>query len=113
MTAIHAVGITHTYNGKDIILNGIDLDVEKGEFLSILGASGSGKTTLFLTLLGTKPYEGSITLDGKELRKIKRKDIYKKLCEALKKGELKREEMLYSAAYVLNLVFSAATSKGF
>lgn len=42
-----------------------------------------------------------------------RKDIYKKLCEALKKGELKREDVLYSAAYALNAVFAAATSRGF
>lgn len=42
-----------------------------------------------------------------------KKEVYKAFCDAIKRGELKREEMLYSAAYVLNLVFSAATSKGY
>lgn len=42
-----------------------------------------------------------------------RKDIYKKLVAAIKCGELKREDMLYSAAYALELIFSARTSKGF
>ena len=64
---------------EKVILEATDLSVKPGDMIAFLGPSGSGKTTLFLTLLGTKPYEGSITLDGKELRKIKRKDIYKKL----------------------------------
>ena len=42
-----------------------------------------------------------------------RKDIYKKLVVAIKCGELTREDMLYSAAYALELIFSARTSKGF
>ena len=74
MTAIHAVGITHTYNGKDIILNGIDLDVEKGEFLSILGASGSGKTTLLSILGGIEtPTSGEVLVDGENIAAAKEK----------------------------------------
>ena len=47
------------------ILHGIDLDVTKGEFISIVGASGSGKSTL-MNLIGVldKPTEGHYMLDG-------------------------------------------------
>lgn len=70
MELISARGITHTYNGKDIILNDIDLTVEHGEFVSVLGASGSGKTTL-LSILGgiEKPTEGSVLIDGEDITK--------------------------------------------
>lgn len=68
MTIIEAKGIFHTYNGTDYVLNGVDLDVEQGEFLSILGASGSGKTTLLSVLGGIeRPTEGSVKICGEDI----------------------------------------------
>ena len=48
---IHLEGINKTYfNGAPLhVLKGIDLDIEKGEMVSIMGASGSGKSTLLNT----------------------------------------------------------------
>ena len=53
--------------GDNVILRGIDLDVQKGDVIVILGPSGSGKTTFLRSLnLLEKPDEGSMVLNGRE-----------------------------------------------
>lgn len=55
----------HKYFGELHVLKGIDLDVQKGEVLSIIGASGSGKSTLLYCINGLEPIaEGTVTVDG-------------------------------------------------
>jgi len=56
---------------KLFALNNVDLEIERGEFISILGPSGSGKSTL-LHILGLldEPTSGKITLDGIETHKL-------------------------------------------
>ncbi len=52
-------------------LRGVDLDVARGEFLSVIGPSGSGKSTLFHILGGlAPPTSGDIWIDGANLRKM-------------------------------------------
>jgi putative ABC transport system ATP-binding protein len=60
---------TYRRGGEEIhVLQGLNLDVSKGEFIAFMGPSGSGKTTL-LNLLGglDVPTRGSITVDGDEI----------------------------------------------
>src|ERR1051325_3272781 len=56
-------------------LRGVDLDVGRGEFLSIIGPSGSGKSTLF-HIIGrlTPPSAGSIHIDGQDLLSMSEAD---------------------------------------
>jgi lipoprotein-releasing system ATP-binding protein len=68
---LQAENIHKTYRRHAVevrVLNGLNLEVKTGEFLSIVGVSGSGKSTL-LHLLGTldAPDSGSILLDGKRI----------------------------------------------
>ena len=51
MRMLHIENLKKVY-GKNVILNGISLDIQDGEIVSVLGPSGSGKTTLLNCILG-------------------------------------------------------------
>ncbi len=64
--------ITKTFNpgtvNEKTALTGVDLHLEKGDFVTIIGANGAGKSTLFNAIAGSfLPDTGSITLDGKDV----------------------------------------------
>ena len=57
--------------GELRIIQGVSLEIEKGEFVSLLGANGAGKTTLFRTIAGVlKPHSGSIVFDGVDIHRM-------------------------------------------
>ena len=72
------VKIYKTTDVEVMALQGLDLTVERGELMGIVGASGSGKSTL-LNMLGAldKPSAGSLYVDGKDLLKFDEKDLIK------------------------------------
>lgn len=58
----------HTLNGPTDVLNGIDLDIQKGEKVVIVGPSGSGKSTLLRCMnLLEKPTSGEVWFDGQQI----------------------------------------------
>ena len=78
MAALHLEQVTKIYRKGDNevrALDGVDLDIEAGEFLTIVGPSGSGKTTL-LNILGCldSPTQGRMIYDGQELRYARREE---------------------------------------
>jgi len=71
---------------KDLpdILAGVELDVYKGEIISVLGGNGSGKTTLLNVMAGLyRPYHGKIFIADTLLKKYKQKELYKNLLAVL------------------------------
>jgi len=53
-------------------LHGIDLDIEKGEIVTLIGANGAGKTTTLRTISGLlKPSKGDVTFNGESIRGVK------------------------------------------
>jgi putative spermidine/putrescine transport system ATP-binding protein len=60
--------IDKTYDGQQYVVRGLNLQVARGEFISLLGPSGSGKTTTLMMLAGFEsPTLGSILIDGQRL----------------------------------------------
>ena len=68
---VRFVGIGKTYDGVSRVVDDLHLDIERGEFLTLLGPSGSGKTTTLMMLAGFEtPTSGEILLDGKPLSRL-------------------------------------------
>ena len=63
--------------GSSEILKDINLEIGSGEKVFIGGSNGSGKTTLLKVMSGLIPHKGEVTVDGKEISKMKRKDAAK------------------------------------
>ena len=60
------------------VLNNINLNIEKGEFVSLMGASGSGKSTLLYLIGGLdKPTSGKVSINEKDINKLKEEDMAK------------------------------------
>jgi len=58
-------GVQKTYDGNSLVVRDLNLEIQKGEFLSLLGPSGSGKTTTLMMLAGFEsPTSGEIHLNG-------------------------------------------------
>ena len=64
---VRMVGVTKSF-GSTKVLDGVDLDVNRGEVVTIIGPSGSGKTTLLRCVNALETYDaGSIRIDGQEV----------------------------------------------
>lgn len=65
-----------TYYGNIIALKGVDMDVNEGEIVTLIGANGAGKSTLMMTIFGNpRAREGTITFAGKDITKMPTHEI--------------------------------------
>lgn len=106
MAAVELVGLTKNYKrGNEIIraLDDVTLNIDRGEFVAVVGRSGSGKTTM-LDLLGLllKPTAGSLVVDGVETTRLS--DRERAHMRARKVGFVFQEYNLLSGLNVLENV---------
>ena len=112
------VKIYKTSDVEVVALQGLDLDVERGELMAIVGNSGSGKSTL-LNMLGglDKPSAGNLYVDGKDLLKFTDKDYmeYKRNTVGFVWQNNARNLLPYLTAYeniMTPMLFSDEKNKG-
>jgi putative spermidine/putrescine transport system ATP-binding protein len=70
-TIISLLGINKTYDGRSLVVDNLNLDVCRGEFLTLLGSSGSGKTSSLMMVAGfEQPTSGDILLNDKSITRV-------------------------------------------
>lgn len=77
MTAVAKLELQGVYKsfGNNHVLRGVDLSIEKGKSLVVIGGSGTGKSVMIKSVLGiVTPDKGSIKIDGQETTNLKAKD---------------------------------------
>ncbi|MEQ9689095.1 MAG: ABC transporter ATP-binding protein [Bauldia litoralis] len=76
MTALLSVNGVKTYYGKIVALRGVDVEINEGEIVTLIGANGAGKSTLMMTICGSpRASEGSIVFGGKDITNLPTHDI--------------------------------------
>lgn len=74
--AIHIDNLKKTFDGKEFVINGMDLDIPKGSLTSIIGYSGTGKSVMLKHVLGLyRPTSGVISVLGRDLSKMTDHDL--------------------------------------
>jgi branched-chain amino acid transport system ATP-binding protein len=84
MTALLSVRGVKTFYGRVMALRGVDLDVNDGEIVTLIGTNGAGKSTLMMTICGNpQAREGSITFAGRDITRMPPHEIARlKLAQA-------------------------------
>jgi branched-chain amino acid transport system ATP-binding protein len=74
--ALLTVRGVRAFYGSIMALKGVDIDVAKGEIVSLIGANGAGKSTLMMTICGNpRARDGTITFDGRDITGLATHDI--------------------------------------
>ena len=76
MTALLSVRGVHTYYGRVQALKGVDIEVNDGEIVTLIGANGAGKSTLMMTICGNpRAREGAIEFAGRDITRLPTHEI--------------------------------------
>jgi putative spermidine/putrescine transport system ATP-binding protein len=68
---VRFIDVQKSYDGETLVVKNLNLDIARGEFLTMLGPSGSGKTTCLMMLAGFEPAtHGDITLNGRPINNV-------------------------------------------
>ena len=78
MTALLTIRGVKTFYGSIMALKGVDIDVNEGEIVTLIGANGAGKSTLMMTTFGSpRASEGSIVFEGRDITGLPAHEIAK------------------------------------
>ena len=78
MSALLSARGVKTYYGKIAALKGVDIDVNEGEIVTLIGSNGAGKSTLMMTIFGDpRAREGTITFNGHDITRMPTQEIAK------------------------------------
>lgn len=133
---IYIDGVTKIYKNGEKSLKDVTLNIDRGEFLSVVGFSGAGKTTLLKMLLGEiKPTQGSIYFDSVNITKlsqgqlnkhrrnigtifqnfrlIKNKTVFENVAFAMQAAGKPEKDVLKDVPHVLKLVGLGEKTKRF
>ena len=73
---IEFINVEKTYEQGNKALNGVNMQIEDGEFCFLVGASGSGKSTIIKLITGElKPTKGSVHVNGYSLERIRKREL--------------------------------------
>jgi branched-chain amino acid transport system ATP-binding protein len=76
VSALLSVTGVETYYGKIVALRGVDVEVNQGEIVTLIGANGAGKSTLMMTICGSpQARTGKVVYDGKDITKMPTHEI--------------------------------------
>ena len=75
-TPLLTVRDVKTFYGRVMALKGVDMDVNDGEIIALIGANGAGKSTLMMTICGNpRAQAGSIFFDGRDITHLPTHEI--------------------------------------
>src|SRR5476651_796236 len=96
-----------TFYGRVMALKGVDMDVNDGEIVTLIGANGAGKSTLMMTICGNpRAREGTIEFSGRDITRMPTHEIAR-----LKLAQAPEGRRIFSRMTVLeNLQMGATTS---
>lgn len=101
-------------NAKDFAISGINLKINPGEKIAIVGINGSGKSTLSKLLLGEfEPTKGEVLIGGVSSKKLKEPEIYDKTSQVSQFFNRYEMSLMENISFDKDLIFSESDVKGF
>ena len=86
---LHTESLQKIYDGR-VVVNGVDIEVKKGEIVGLLGPNGAGKTTTFYMIVGlVRPDGGKVVFEGKDAT---HEPMFKR--DSMGMGDLPQEETI-------------------